>query len=327
MRDIVEEILACRANGGVPAGRRALLQYWQALLTEVARVAERDAAARARSPFPESGTGTLMFIEHIQQRFREAMPAVAEWPELGLAVLDEPELARWRPALIAEIARHEPLRPAMIERALALAAEGVELIVRFTELGAAERDRRLVDAAATLLDNAWGRRMDLVADLAIAYADLGDLATAERLALEGAFPLFALLRHTRCPMPEAGYEVLARIADDHDRTAAVTRLAELGYAREAERLAELLLTQGRGAKSVFAKPMAMATASPEAALDIVEGLVRAATTPIGIAFMMELARFLETVAVTPATTPRLRALAERITVRPMREAILARAKG
>ena len=62
------------------------------------------------------------------------------------------------------------------------------------------------------------------------------------------------------------------------------------------------------------------------ALDIVEAQVRRLPGPPGMVYMLELARLLDAVAITPATGPRVIELARLVTVRPMREAIVARAK-
>lgn len=338
MTDRIEEaIRACRREGDAVSAATLMLERWRAIDAEARAVLARDVEERWRSDplHSMSATNTFRHIEFIRAGFGRALAAIVDWPEVGLALLDEPELGRWQPALIGQLARDEALRPSMIDRALAQHRGNVPLMRSFVETGATRGDRRLLDAAATMLLDSPQHSSDLAAGLARAYADLGDLETASRIALASLLrngdtgPLLGLLSHTHCPVPEPAYEAVVRLSDDAKRARAVADLRQLGYAEAAARLATMLLKSGRGTKSMFAPAMLMAEENPAAALDIVEALVHAATTPpntaLGVGFQLVLARFLGSVAMTEATASRVLALAEFVTPRPVREEIVARA--
>ena len=312
-----------------------MLEHWRAIDSEANAVAARDAEERWRlSPdgYSMSATNTFSHMEFIREGFGRTLAAIADWPEVGLALLDEPELGRWQPALIGQLVCHELLRPSMIDRALAQHRGNFALMRSFVETGVARGDRRLLDATATMLADSPQHSTDVAADLARAYADLGDLKTASRIALAPLLsygdtgPLLGLLSHTHCPVPETAYEAVVRLSDDEKRARTVADLRQLGYAEAAARLATLLLESGRGTRSMFTPAMLMAEDNPAGALDIVEALVHAAAAPLGIGFQLALARFLGVVTITEATAPRVLALAEFVTPRPVREEIVARAK-
>ena len=333
-----EAIRACRSQGDAASAAKHVLERWRAIDAEAAAIAARDAEERWRlsgDGYSMSATNTLSHMEFIREGFGRARAAIAAWPEVGLALLDQPELGRWQPALIGQLASDESLRPSMIDRALAQHRGNFALMRSFVETGVARGDRRLLDATATMLLHSPQHSTDVAADLARAYADLGDLETASRISLAPLLlygdtgPLLRLLSHTHCPVPEAAYEAVVRLSDDEKRAGTVTHLRQLGYAEAAARLATLLLKSGRGTKSMFTPAMLMAEENPAEALDIVEALVRAAATPpntaLGVGFQMALARFLGAVAITEATAPRVLVLAEFVAPRPMREEIVARA--
>lgn len=336
--DIEEAIRACRREGDAASAATLMLQHWRALDAEARAVAVRDAEERWRSDplHSMSATNTLSFMEVIRGGFERALAAIADWPEVGLALLDEPELARWQPTLIGQLARDESLRLPMVDRALAHHRGNFALMRSFIETGAAQGDRRLLDTTATMLLESPQPSTDAAADLAKAYADLGDLVTASRIALAPLLlngstgPLLGLLSHTHCPVPEAAFDAVVRLSDDEKRARTVADLRQLGYAEAAARLATMLLESGRGTRSMFTPAMLMAGEDPAGALDIVEGLVHATATPpnstLGVGFQLALARFLESVAITEATAPRVLALAEFVAPRPVREAILDRVK-
>ena len=339
MTDRIEEaIRACRREGDATSAAKLMLEHWRAIDAEARAVAARDVEERWRSNPLQSMSGTiiLQYMEFIRGGFGRALAAIADWPEVGLALLDEPELGRWRPALIGQLAHDEALRPSMIDRALAQHRENFALMRSFVETGVAREDRRLLDATATMLLGSPQHSSDVAADLARAYADLGDLQTASRIALASLLlngdtdPLLRLLSHTHCPVPEPAYEAVVRLSDDAKRARTVADLRQLGYVEAAARLATMLLESGRGTKSMFAPAMLMAEDNPAGALDIVEALVHAVATPpnttLGVGFQLTLARFLESVAMTEATAPRVLALAAFVTPRPVREEIVARAQ-
>lgn len=339
MTDRIEEaIRACRREGDAASAATLMLERWRAIEAEARAVVARDVEEwrLGGDSYSTSATNTLSYMEFIREGFGRDLAAIADWPEVGLALLDEPELGRWQPALIGQLASDEALRPSMIDRARARHPRNFALMHSFIETGVARRDRRLLDATATMLLDSPQHSSNVAAYLARGYADLGDLEAAGRIALASlrlngnTGPLLRLLSHTHCPVPEPAYEAVVCLPDDERRARTVADLRQLGYAEAAARLATMLLESGRGTKSMFTSAMLMAEDSPAGALDVVESLVHAAATPtntaLGIGFQLALARFLESVAMTEATAPRVLALAAFITPRPVREAIVARAQ-